>query len=275
MKNITILSPTLSDVAVFGASSQVSTLPVANLQTMDPKKKWRAMVTAAAITIDAGAAGLAATGLALIGHNLTAAGTIRVRAKATSDVTVAPTIDTTAKSAWPATGKPTDSYWNHYLSWLEWANAAALRYWRIDLSDPGNPAGYLQAGRLMLGAYWRPSINFDYDGAPLAYAQKDIQVLTDYGQTFTDRRTRSAPRLVALKHTSLDRREVLDGIAEIQRLRGMWGDVACLLDADETTDFHRYSLQGVFSTPQAHNLVPYYTTNGEMWTATHNLREVI
>ncbi len=275
MKTITILSPTLSDAATFAASSQVSTLPVSNLQTMDPKKKWRTTSLTPYVTIDAGAAGIAATGFALIGHNLTSAATIRVRGKATSDVTVSPTVDTTALSAWPATGKPTDLYWPQYFSWLSWSNVTALRYWRFDIADSGNTAGYLQAGRAMLGAYWRPTLNFDLDGSPLGFAQKDIQVLTDYGQTFTDRRTRSAPRVMQLKSTPADRREVLDGIADIQRLRGMWGDVACLLDADETTDFHRYSLQCVFSSPQAHNLVPYFTSNGAMWTVNYNLREVI
>lgn len=276
MKNITFLSPVLSDAATLAASTQVSSLPVANLQNMQPKKKWRSTSTTEFITFDFGTAGAALNSLALIGHNLTSAATLRMRGAATAGgVTSAPTFDTTALSAWPATGKPADSYWNQYLSWLEWVNVAALRYWRLDIADSGNAAGYLQAGRVMAGTYWRPTLNFDIDGAPLAYAQKDVQVFTDYGQTFTDRRTRTAPRVAALKHTALDRRELIDGIAEVQRLRGMWGDVACLLDAAETTDFHRYSLQCVFTTPQSHNIVPYFTANGAMWTATYQLREVI
>lgn len=275
MKNLTFLSPTLSDAATLAASSQVSTLPVANLQNMQPKKKWRSSGTTEYITLDFGAAGAALNSLALIGHNLTSAATLRVRGKATSDVTVSPTVDTTALSAWPATGKPSDSYWNHFLSWLEWSNTTALRYWRLDIADAGNAAGYLQAGRLMAGIYWRPSINFDNDGVPFAFDQKDVQVFTDYGQSFTDMRARSAPRIGQLKHTSLDRREVFDGIADMQRLRGLWGDVVCLLDAAETTDFHRYSMQCLFTTPQSHSLAPYYTANGQMWTALYNLREVI
>ena len=46
-------------------------------------------------------------------------------------------------------------------------------------------------------------------------------------------------------------------------LRGLWGDVICLLDTAATTDFHRHSMQGVFTAPQEHRIVPQFTANGE------------
>jgi len=276
MGNVVILSPHLSDAATLGASSAVSTLPVANLQNMQPKKKWRSSgITAEYITFDMGSGGVACTGLALIGHNLTASATIRVRGKATSDVTTSPTVDTTAVSAWPATGKPSDLYWPQYFSWLSWASGGALRYWRLDIADATNTAAYLEAGRVMLGAYWQPTINFDLGGTPLGFDQRDAQIATEYGQTFTDRLARSAPRLFGLQISAADKTEVLAGIADIQRLRGMHGDVACLLDPAATTHFHRHSMQGVFTSSQAHTIVPQFTSNGEMWSTTLNLREVI
>lgn len=275
MEYITILSPTSSDAATLAASSEVSTLPATNLQTMQPKKKWRSSSALTPyLTLDFGAVGAACNGLALIGHNLTSAATIRVRGKATSDVTVSPTVDTTALSAWPATGKPADAYWPQYLSWLAWSNGTALRYWRVDLADGANPAGYLEAGRLMLGPYWRPTTNFDCSGTPLGFDQKDVQTVTDYGEIFTDRRARSAARRFNMQISAADKTEVLSGIAEIQRLRGMWGDVACLLDAAATTHFHRQSMQGVFTQPQEHQIVQQFTANGEAWTVNFPLREI-
>lgn len=274
MGNIVILSPVDSDAASLGVSSAVSTLPASNLQNMQPKRKWRSSGLTEYITADFGAGGAACNGLALVGHNLTGAATLRLRGKATPDVTVSSTVDTTAVSAWPATGKPAVVDWPQHLSWLSWSNSTALRYWRLDIADGANPAGYLQAGRLVLGRYWQPTINFDLGGMPLAHDQRDVQVVTDYGETFTDRRTRSAPRRFALQISAADRREVLDGIAEIQRLRGLWGDVICLLDPAATTDFHRHSMQGVFSAPQEHRIVPQFTANGEMWTVDLQLREI-
>ncbi len=275
MGNVIILSPTLSDAATLVASTAVATLPVTNLQTIQPKRKWRSSGVTEYITIDFGTAGAACTGMALIGHNLTSAATLRIRAKATSDVTVSPTVDTTALTAWPATGKTADTYWPQYLSWLAWVNASALRYWRLDIADAANPAGYLEAGRFMLGAYWQPTINFDLGGTPLAFDQVDVQTKTDYGEIFMDRRQRSAARRFALQITGADKTEVLSGIAEIQRLRGMHGDVACLLDTAATTHFHRHSMQAVFTAQQEHQIIPQFTANGEMWSVNLPLREVI
>lgn len=276
MANIIILSPTFSDAATFATSSAVTTLPAINLQTMPPKQKWRASGMTEYITIDFGSGGsLACTGLALIGHNLTSAATLRLRGKATSDVTVSPTVDTTALSAWPATGVPADTYWPQYFSWLSWTSGGALRYWRLDIADGANPDGYVEAGRLMLGAYWQPTINFDLGGTPLGRDQRDVQTVTDYGEIFTDRRQRSAARRASLQISAADKREVLDGVQEVQRLRGMHGDVACLLDPAATTDFHRFSMQAVFTAAQDHQIVPQFSGGDVMFTVSLPLREVV
>ena len=79
MANIVILSPVDSDAAILGVSSAVSTLPAGNLQNMQPKRKWRSSGLAEYITVDFGAGGAACNGLALVGHNLTGAATLRLR----------------------------------------------------------------------------------------------------------------------------------------------------------------------------------------------------
>lgn len=278
MANIIILSPRDSDAATLAASSQVTTLPVANLQNMQPKKKWR---TDAALTpyieFDFGSAGCAANGFALIGHNLTSAATLRIRGKATYPVTSSPTIDTTALSAWPSTGKPTDASWPHYLSWLSWTKPVALRYWRLDISDGANTDGYIQAGRVMLGEYWQPSLlSVDVGGTFLGFDQIDAQDVSDYGETFTDRRNVSAPRIFELTISAAERDEVLTGIADIRRLRGMWGDVACLIDPAATTHFHRQAMQGLFTAKARHTPIKCITPGGDWaWTTDLPLRELI
>ena len=276
MANLVILSPTLSDASTLAASSEVATLPATNLQTLQPKRKWRSGASLTPyLTLDFGAAGAACNGLGVIGHNLTSAATIRVRGKATSNVTVSPAVDTGAVSAWPATGKPSDAYWPQFLAWLSWSNSIAYRYWRVDFADGANPAGYIEAGRLMLGAYWQPTYNFDLSGTPLGFDQIDVQTRTDYGELFTDRRQRSAARRMSLQISASDKRETLDGVAEIQRLRGGHGDVIVCLDPNATTDFHRFSMQAVFTSPQEHQIVPQFNGGDVMFTVALPLREVI
>lgn len=274
MANIIVLSPRASDAATMAASSQVAALPVANMQDMQPRKVWRSTSTTEHIVI-ASAAPVAANMLGMNGHNLSDIGVWRVRAADTeANLTAAPLFDTGWHSVWPASGKPTVPDLPNFLSALRWDNNSEFAFWRVDLADPSAGQTFLQIGRLALGRYWQPSINVDAD-ATIGYDQRDPQVTTDYGNTFTDRRRKSAGRLFTLKISAADVREVNDGIAEIQRLRGMWGDAFVLLDPDATTDFHRFSAQAVFSAQQQHQAVQLFTANGPTWTVNLPLREVL
>ena len=74
-----ILSPRESDAATLVASSQETALPVANLQSLQPKKVFRAGGSYVAVTV-AFAEPVAANMLALARHNLGAGGVIRCSA---------------------------------------------------------------------------------------------------------------------------------------------------------------------------------------------------
>jgi hypothetical protein len=275
--NVLLLSPTDSDDATLVASSQVPTLPVANLQTVQPQKKWRSTATDDYVLVTA-AAPLAWSALALVGHNLTSAATLRVRGADSLDaLTTAPAIDTGAVSAWPSTGKPNARSWPNWLSLVTWANTATLRFWRLDISDPANADGYLEAGRLVIGAPWQPTYNFDVSGAPIAFDALDTQTKTPFGYIFTGRVAQSPARAFNVQITATNRREVMDGIFEIQRLRGMWGDVICCLDPTETTDFHRFSMQGVFTVKPSYPITPQFdeTTGDRTFGATIQLTEFL
>ena len=275
--NLMVLSRIDSDVATLTASSEVATLPASNLQTMQPARVWRSDgVTSASIRV-AFAKGVAANALALVGHNLSAAGVLRVRlASSQAALTASPGVDTGWQSAWPVTGKPNDANWPRYLSALTWTNETLYSYALVEIGDSSPLNAYVEAGRLVLGRAWRPTTNFDLAGAmPLGFDPRDVQTPSEYGGMFTDRRTRSAPRRVQVALSCTNRREALDGIADIRRQAGMWGDIVVLLDPSATTDFHRLSLQGVFTTQQEHRLTQLFDQSGELWTAEIPVREVI
>lgn len=274
MACIAVLSPQESDLATIAAGSEVASLPAANLQGQQPKKVWRSTATSDYINLTF-AEPVAANMLAISGHNFSDVAVYRVRGGASlGTITTAPAVDTGWQSVWPASGKPAVKNWPRHLSALMWSNDSAYLCWRVDVADPSAAQTYIEAGRLGLGRYWQPTINFDLAGTPLGRDQRDVQTVTDYGEIFTDRRNVSAPRRFSLAMSGNDKREVLDGIQEIQRLRGMWGDAFVLLDPNAATDFHRLSLQGVFASPQEHQIVPQFTEAGEMWTVNLPLREV-
>lgn len=271
-ENVLFLSPSSSDAATLAGSSAVSTLPVTNLQSLQPQKKWRTTGAAAEwVTIDFGAA-TSLNCLALVGGNLSGSATLRVRLAATAGaVTSAPAYDSGVVSAWPATGKPSVSSWPNYLNMLRWA-AVSYRYARLDIADPAPATTYLEFGRLALGASWQPSLNVDIDGA-LGFAPADKQIVSDWGYTFTD--PRFSPRTFDLPFSAGDRRDVFDNAFEIQRLAGLARDVICVLDPSETTDFHRYAMQGVFTS--AAQFVPkqLWSANGWNWAFRPQLRELL
>lgn len=271
-----VLSPTYSDAATIAASSEVATLPVANVQAMDPKKVWRAEGTTEYLTL-AFDEPVTADMLVINRTNLSDMATIRIRgAVAEADVTASPLFDTGYRSPWPSTGRGTLRSWQAYLGAVDFSdvNTSAMQYYRIDFLDPGSTAGYVEVGRLALGPAWRPSTNFDFGGKALARISKDVQTETDYNQIFTDRRP--SARRIELQIAALNAIEVKRGIAEITRLRGLWGDVFVLLDpAAADVDFQLLSMQGVFTAPQEHQIVPAFDPDGYLLTVQFMMREVI
>lgn len=277
MQNVLVLSPRDSDGATVTASTEASaSLVAANLQDMQPAKKWRSSSTTGEYVLVTFDTAVAANCLAVVGHNLSGSGTIRLRgAVLQANLTTSPDYDSTALSAWPGTGKPTDALWPVYTSLRKNSNTTACRYWRIDFADSAPVTTYLEASRIALGIAWQPSYNFDIGGTPLGFDVPDVQTKTPFGRTFTDRRTYSAPRVFELAFYALTRSESLRGIFEIQRLRGLWGDVICSLDPTETTDFHRYTMQGVFTDRAAYTVPPAFDSGGNMFGAGLRLRELI
>lgn len=273
---VLLLSPRDSDAATLSSPNVVSGLPLTNLQNVQPAKKCRwSSATPQYIDIDFGTP-VAPNAMAWVGHNLTQAGMVRAQFATTqAGVTAAPAVDTGWVSAWPAANKPLVRNWPAFTSLTTWSNDSAFRYGRAWMADGGSVLSYIEAGRLMVGRYWQPSINFDLAGTPLGFDPADVQAKTPYGRQFTDRRTASPPRLFEIAFYALNKREALDGIYEIQRESGMWGDVVCALDPGESTDFHRFTMQGAFTAGGAYTLPPAFDGNGTMFGAGIKLREFI
>jgi hypothetical protein len=272
-ERLLMLSPQDSDAAAIVASSEVATLPASNLQNIQPTRKWRSAGVSETIEVTFAEA-VAANTLALIGVNFTSACTVRVVGAATyAGLDTAPPVDTTAVSPWPGGSRPTVKNWPQFTVRVRWTNAVAYRYWRITIADTG--IDYLEAGRLMMGRAWQPSDNWDLGGEPIAFDPRDVAAETDRGHTFTDRKTLSAPRQFELRITAGNRREVLDGLAEMQRLRGTWGDVLCCLDPGETTDAHLFTMQGRFLSGPRYAVPPLFDSGGNMIGAGILLREFL
>ncbi len=266
------LSPALSDAGTITASSSMGALAAANMQNPEPTKKWRGSGTTHTLTIIL-ARPAECSALAMIGHNFSAEAVWRLKGAVDATTFAAGDllVDTGWQSVWPATGKPLLDSWPHRLCLLRWAAAGAGTYWQVEIVDPDNTAGYVEAGRLMLGVAWQPAYNVDVDPS-FGFVPLDVQESTPYGQTFTDPRP-WAQRRVALTFSAGNQDDIHDYAMELARLRGQAGDVVFCLDPAEGIRFHQWSLQCLFSGGAEFKAQPMWDGANQVWGFTANLIE--
>jgi len=144
-------------------TSQLSTLPASNVQDVQAAKVWRAAsATTERLVIDSGTGGLTANAFGIVGHNLQSGATCTLEANA-ADSWGAPSFSTTLV---PTKGLP---------GLKPLGGTHGYRWWRLTLSDPTNPAGYVQLGRLMIGNL----VDMDFQGRGPTMPWTDTQARND------------------------------------------------------------------------------------------------
>ncbi len=168
----------LADSAALSASSEQASAPGANVQIVHLSRKWVAVegVNSASLVFDMGSS-VACGILAVLGANLTATATLRLRASdADSTGAAGDKYDSTLINAGAKAG---------YGAAYHWFAAATARYWRLDLADASVTT--LEVGRIFLGPKWTPADNQSYGWqvTPL----DESKVTESYGhQSFADER---------------------------------------------------------------------------------------
>ena len=149
--------PNLTDSAtITSTTAWVSTLPLTNLQDRRLSKRARTDAsTSAVLTLDLGAA-KSIWGVALAGHNLSVTATIRVRGSTASSFATTE-YDSGIVTAWPGiTDHAEADGFVGFSPIMTGAELANCRYWRIDVADVMNLDGFLEFGRVFIGAGWKP-----------------------------------------------------------------------------------------------------------------------
>lgn len=178
--NIRILFNNVADEGELVASSEAGTLVAANLRSNLKSNVWRGLGTSEALACvwdDPRPVGV----VVLAFNNFTASATVRVRGF-TRDDDLAAHFDTGDVQCAPP-GKLGQFPWgmplgeNFYarggaslfaygyggygVVWMP--DAKAVRKLEIFINDPDNPDGYVEAGRLIVGPWWSPKYNFDFN----------------------------------------------------------------------------------------------------------------
>lgn len=259
---VLFLSPREIELATLVASTQVSSLPVAFLQNQEPAKVWRSTsATSQRIDVTLRQA-KACNAIAMAGFNFSSAALWRLKGYADAadrDADIA-AVDSGWQSVWPSAFRHIDSDWGPEVALLRVDNDVAYLYWRVEFGDPAVGMTYLDVGRLALDRAVQFTVNFDFESS-VGYAPNDVQEPSGYGQIFTD--PRPANRAFNLTWSFLGRNEANQAAMEITRLRTMAGDVFCFLDPGEIENFHRWSMQGLFTGRTDYKAMAGWLTDGD------------
>jgi hypothetical protein len=220
MANLLISHVNLADAGTLSTASEITTLPVANLQDRIVAKKWRSNADLVpTVDLDLGAAHDIRV-LALAGCNLASTDTIRVRLSLTgagnSEV-----LDTGADPCGVVDG---------YGFWLlVLAAAVSARYVRLDFAASA-PLTYVEAGRLWVGDAVQPARNYGYGGAEQWNDDSIVQRAPRSGAEYVERGPKWRSWAFALP--ALTAAEGRGTVKELLRVAGISGQVLAVPDPD-------------------------------------------
>jgi hypothetical protein len=120
-------------------------------------------------------------------HNLTSGATAKIQGH-TADSWGSPSVDVTL-------GITAD------ITVYFWSSAQNYRYWRHYIQDPQNSEGYVEFGRMFMGGYFSPEVNFRRD-YKRGYQDPSQIHYSDGGQISTNKKTKFRTLDLVFEYTS-------------------------------------------------------------------------
>lgn len=242
--NFTLLSPEISDAATLTATQEATGALVGNLQDIQPSKVWKSdNLTAVSMEVDMGSI-VVLEQIALLFHNFTSAGTIRVRTADTQpDLTAAPTFDSTIEAytqleaAEPDLGDAFDR--NHFF--IHKNPVLNNQFLRFDFLDTSLPDGFFSIGRLVIGDAWQSLLNLSRIRFP-QYIERSQEVTTLSQRLYTVERPIRRKFSGQLRFS--EEADYLDNFDEFMRQRGGKKDTLFCLKPTEVARRHKRLFYG-------------------------------
>ena len=275
MSNCMIGFPNRIDAAALSNGSWLTTLPLANIANRIIRKVARTSDATNASTkldIDIGTAKNIRI-VSIINHNCSLAAHIRIRGASDSGFTTV-LYDSGWTLVWPVVYSSLNLEWEDDNWWggqytdeqragytatfaLPLASNVLARYWRIEIDDTTNAAGYIQIGRVFIGPAYQPTRNMDV-GSGLGWETKTVAQEAIGGTEYFQHRT--PYRVATVKFGMIDIDESLGNDFEIQRRAGLDAEVMWIHDPDDSYHALRRRFIGRFRTLSP-ILFPYVTAN--------------
>lgn len=228
MPNLRIVSDNALDrAASLVASTVAGVMVAANLLTDKKSTVWRSTAITATTLTATWAVAETLSCAALVNCNMSSLGMMRVQCY---DATVGGNllIDTNTlqpnKLACPAAAiklrgwtaaaaASAYAYGGGACAKIWFTPTSGVKRMVVTITDPGNLQGYIEAARLVAGAYWSPVYNADY-GASMTREDASKHYRTDAGELMTDAGTRHRTMKLSLNYMPpADRTAFLDILA--------------------------------------------------------------
>lgn len=194
MSNLRILYDIASDRATLTASTTAGSLVVDNLKSNHKSLVWRSTSTTASLTATWTTPEFVGC-IAIPFCNFTSTATIRVRVYTDAagnelvfdtGVVLACPYSPLGAFKWGEEPIGVNSYTYGGGTYASvWTPIKTARKVVIDIVDDGNPAGYLDCGRLVVGGYWTPIYNPQYS-ATATSQDTSRQYRTEAGELLSD-----------------------------------------------------------------------------------------
>ena len=232
----TIMSyPDRTLLATLSGGSWNSAYPLGNIQDDQLSVKARstnALTTSTIILIDLGSTARAIRCLGLLSHTISYAGTIRVRGYSDNGYTTLVTdADTGTVYAYDQTlgSEMSTNYPDHWI--YAFSSAKTARYWKIEITDTTNAAGFVELGRVWLGeGTLAPTVSIAY-GTSLGYESRDVVVESIGGAIWGD--SKASRRVIGGTFEALTGEEQRTALI-MQKTLGKTGELLFILNSENT-----------------------------------------
>lgn len=241
-----------SDAWALSGGPTAGSMPISALQSQQPSDvaRWTDL-SQIYLVADAGAAATVNL-IELLYTNATSAATLRVRgATSVANLTNGSAgYDSTATTLMPDAN---DAWWDrvHGYVWLG-ASPQTFRYWRADVADAANPAGYFQAGRFYGCNAYQASRGAKLGGSVMVVepvptsSSSSAHQQTGGGQKYPAVRVKTGGMTFGMEY--LPKSESFRSLYKIVRQRGGTKDVHCILDPDDRAFYMEQQIYGTLKT---------------------------
>jgi hypothetical protein len=185
--------------------------------------------------------------LALPKHTMTASATVRWRGYSGAGHTTLVYDSGTLSMSWSAETAESLAGLNYAHVHVP-AAAQTARYWFTEITDTGNPAGYVDVARLVIAGAYQPAINMSY-GAALGIEDDSTRLLSDGGAAIPN--AKSKRRTFAGVLDNIAEAEALGSFWRMQKNLGTTGQLFFVFDPADTTYKHERAFLAVLRAPSA------------------------